>query len=97
MKLLNQVNSWKDRLEGNVKKEEKITANEILENNFGVDLIRTQQGRLRGAQILVTTGGPHIVLDTAHDLIIGRYSGEKIALPCDDCVGLSDAVKDRFE
>lgn len=98
MSLQHHVNEWKKCLEGEAKGDDAMSASEIIERNFGIDLIRSHDSeQFFGAQITVTTGGPHIVIDTLHELIIARHGGENIAVYYNDRIGLSDTVKEMFE
>lgn len=67
-----------------------------LENDaLDYNLILDRFGRVRGCRVLVASGGPHIVVDTECELIVGTLYGEpsvELALGATVCTLLDIAV-----
>ena len=77
--------------------DDEHPAMKFLDACLEVDLVRSTDGRLKGAILLRTTGGPHIEVFTEQCLIVGCSAGcPPVAVIYCDRIGLEDYILDSF-
>lgn len=78
-------------------KGEAHPAMKFLDACLRLDLVRSTEGRLRGAILIRTTGGPQIEVFTGQRLIVGTSTGcIPFAVSYYDRIGLQDYILDCF-
>jgi hypothetical protein len=86
-----------DEMDDDEDKDDEHPAMKFLDACLELDLVRTTEGRLKGAILLRTTGGPHIEVFTEQRLIVGSWTGcPSVAVNYCDRIGLEDYILDCF-
>lgn len=92
-----QEEEYEDDDEDDDDKDEEHPAVKFLDACMDLDLVRSTEGRLRGAILLRTTGGPHIEVFTEQRLIVGSWAGcPPVAVNYCDRIGLEDYILECF-
>jgi hypothetical protein len=77
--------------------DDEHPAMKFLDACLELDLVRSRNGRLKGAILLRTTGGPHIEVFTEQRLIVGSWGGcPPVAVSYCDRIGLEDYILECF-
>ena len=77
--------------------DEEHPAMKFLDACLELDLVCSTDGRLKGAILLRTSGGPHIEVFTEQCLIVGSWAGcPPVAVHYCDRIGLEDYILDCF-
>lgn len=77
--------------------DDEHPAMKFLDACLELDLVRSTDGRLKGAILLRTTGGPHIEVFTEQRLIVGSWGGcPPVAVNYCDRIGLEDYILECF-
>jgi hypothetical protein len=83
--------------DGEEDEDEGHPAAKFLDLCLDIDLVRSKDGRLIGAILTRTTGGPHIEVFTRQRLIVGSWAGcPPVAVSYCDRIGLEDYILECF-
>jgi hypothetical protein len=79
------------------EEDEEHPAAKFFDLCLDIDLVRSTEGRLIGAILTRTTGGPHIEVFTRQRLIVGSWAGcPPVAVNYCDRIGLEDYILECF-
>ena len=74
----------------------EICGHEYLNDALSIEYVISSDGSFLGAEVLVTFGGPNIVIDTRKELIIGNWWGSHATARFTDNLGLHDILEDYY-
>ena len=107
-RLLNHCRSIADDITNGLKGEwveefkkenegEEPTAYDYLNDALSIDYIIGSDGVFKGAEVLVTFGGPNITIITRNKCVEGCWWGDSAKAYYDDNLGLEECLEELYE
>ena len=86
------VEEFKEYNEG-----EEPTAYDYLNDALSIDYIIGSDGIFKGAEVLITFGGPNITINTRNKCVEGVWWGDSAKAYYDDNLGLEECLEELYE
>ena len=74
-----------------------MSAYDYIGDALEIDFICNRERECKGAEILVTFGGPTIWIDTRYNNVVGAWGSDRITRSYTDNINLDEAVNELWE